>query len=441
MVSATTWTRWRSRSSIASATAERWLAVLVGADAPPVDGLVELIRATHADVDVEAHEGGQPHYPLLLVAEYPGGGPIRPARRGLGRLPRSRSPLLGRVPDRGSSTVAMGGSAGSACAELEADVAVIDYRLPGWTGRGGSCGVRARCPRASVVFLSASAGEDELRRATASGAALVRKDEGLDALVEAVRAARGGRGEPLAGEHRDRPRPRPRTTPMPGALPQHAVRAMLYVRFGDETYRDYVELGPAEFFEKLRSSLHLPATSQPTPQDFLTAYENLAGYERIYSPHVSSKPSGTFQSAELAAQELGGDRVRVVDSRTASLAIALLAHAIQRRLTRGTRTWRSPPSWSGSTATARSCSRSRPSSSSSAAVGSAAPAALAGSLLNVRPILAIEDGDFVLAVARVRGHFEGTGVPEESASRRRPRTRRDCASRSRTPTRPSGSAR
>ena len=47
----------------------RWLAVLVGADAPPVDGLVELIRATHADVDVEAHEGGQPHYPLLLVAE------------------------------------------------------------------------------------------------------------------------------------------------------------------------------------------------------------------------------------------------------------------------------------------------------------------------------------------------------------------------------------
>src|SRR6187431_3830866 len=49
----------------------------------------------------------------------------------------------------------------------------------------------------------------------------------------------------------------------------------LYVRFGDETYKDYVELGPTEFFERLRSAPDLPATSQPTPQDFLTAYENL----------------------------------------------------------------------------------------------------------------------------------------------------------------------
>ena len=54
----------------------------------------------------------------------------------------------------------------------------------------------------------------------------------------------------------------------------------LYVRFGDETY-GYTELGPGEFFSKLRTSPVLPATSQPTPQDFLAAYESLAGYERI----------------------------------------------------------------------------------------------------------------------------------------------------------------
>ena len=53
----------------------------------------------------------------------------------------------------------------------------------------------------------------------------------------------------------------------------------LYVRFGDETYRDYVELAPEAFFEKLRSSPVLPATSQPTPQDFVTTYESLAGYD------------------------------------------------------------------------------------------------------------------------------------------------------------------
>ncbi len=176
----------------------------------------------------------------------------------------------------------------------------------------------------------------------------------------------------------------------------------LYVRFGDETYRDYVELGPDAFFEKLRSSPVLPATSQPTPQDFLSTYENLAGYERIYSLHVSSKVSGTFQSAELAAQELGGDRVRVVDSLTASLAIALLAHAIQRRLTRGTtdaeiaalvERFHRECAVVFTVETLEYLQRG-------GRIGRAA--ALAGSLLNVRPILSVEDGT-VVAVARVRG--------------------------------------
>jgi DegV family protein with EDD domain len=176
----------------------------------------------------------------------------------------------------------------------------------------------------------------------------------------------------------------------------------LYVRFGDETYRDYLELGPDQFFEKLRSSPVLPATSQPTPQDFLTIYENLAGYERIYSLHPSSKVSGTFQSAELAATELGGDRVRVVDSLSASLAIALLAHAIQRRLTRGTtdaeiaalvERYHRECHVVFTVETLEYLQRG-------GRIGRAA--ALAGSLLNVRPILSVEDG-VVVAVARVRG--------------------------------------
>jgi DegV family protein with EDD domain len=176
----------------------------------------------------------------------------------------------------------------------------------------------------------------------------------------------------------------------------------LYVRFGDETFRDYVELGPAEFFEKLRSSAVLPATSQPTPQDFLAAYESLAGYERIYSLHISPRLSGTLQSAELAAQELGGDRVRVVDSKSASLSIAMLAHAIQRRLARGTtdveiaalvERFHRDCDVVFTVETLEYLQRG-------GRIGRAA--ALAGSLLNVRPILAIQDGE-VVAVARVRG--------------------------------------
>lgn len=176
----------------------------------------------------------------------------------------------------------------------------------------------------------------------------------------------------------------------------------LYVRFGDETYRDYVDLGPAEFYEKLRLSPITPTTSQPTPQDFVAAYEDLAAYDRIYSLHPSSKVSGTFASAELAAGEIGGDKVRTVDTLTASLAIALLAHAIQRRLARGTTDeeiealvarFRQDCEVVFTVETLEYLQRG-------GRIGKAA--ALAGSLLNVRPILSVEDG-VVTAVARVRG--------------------------------------
>ncbi len=109
----------------------------------------------------------------------------------------------------------------------------------------------------------------------------------------------------------------------------------LYVLFGDESYRDYVELAPPEFYARLRTAQELPTTSQPTPGDFLQTYEELASYDRIYSLHISSVLSGTYQSATTAAAELG-DKVRTVDSESASAAIAMLGLAIQRRLEQGT---------------------------------------------------------------------------------------------------------
>ena len=176
----------------------------------------------------------------------------------------------------------------------------------------------------------------------------------------------------------------------------------LYVRFGDETYRDYVELGPAAFYEKLRVASVTPATAQPTPQDFVSAYEELAAFERIYSLHVSAKVSGTFQSAELAAQEIGGDKVRVIDTMTASLAIAMLSHAIHRRLARGTTDeeistlidrFHAHCDVLFTVETLEYLQRG-------GRIGKAQ--ALAGSLLNLRPVLSVEDGE-VIAVARVRG--------------------------------------
>ena len=96
------------------------------------------------------------------------------------------------------------------------------------------------------------------------------------------------------------------------------------------------DIGSHDFYERLQAAPALPTTSQPTPQDFVAAFEELAGYDRIYSLQLSAKLSGTYQSAVLAAAEVGGDRIRVVDTETASLAVGMLALAIERRLARGT---------------------------------------------------------------------------------------------------------
>jgi DegV family protein with EDD domain len=106
----------------------------------------------------------------------------------------------------------------------------------------------------------------------------------------------------------------------------------LYVSFGTESYRDGVDLTAQQFYERLRTSSETPTTSQPTPGDFRAAYDELAQYERIFSIHLASNLSGTFQSASSAADE----RVRLIDSQSASVAISMLALGIQRRLDRGT---------------------------------------------------------------------------------------------------------
>jgi DegV family protein with EDD domain len=111
----------------------------------------------------------------------------------------------------------------------------------------------------------------------------------------------------------------------------------LYVQFGEESLRDQVDIGPEDFYLRLAASPRPPTTAQPSPGDFLGVYEELAGrYDRILSLQLSATISGTYASAVTAAEELGGSRVRVVDTRSVSAAIGLLALAIQRRLARGT---------------------------------------------------------------------------------------------------------
>jgi DNA-binding NarL/FixJ family response regulator len=76
-------------------------------------------------------------------------------------------------------------------AELEVDVAVVDYRLPDHDGGEAAAAIRELRPKAGIVFLSASAGDEEHAAARSAGVALIRKDEGLETLISAVRAAAG----------------------------------------------------------------------------------------------------------------------------------------------------------------------------------------------------------------------------------------------------------
>jgi DegV family protein with EDD domain len=176
----------------------------------------------------------------------------------------------------------------------------------------------------------------------------------------------------------------------------------LYVNFGTESYRDGVDLGADEFYARLRTTTEMPTTSQPTPADFLACYSELGGYERILSLHLAANLSGTFQSAGIAAAELGDARVRTIDTETASAGIAMLGMAIQRRLERGTtdeeidalvERYKAKHGLLFTVDTLEFLARG-------GRIGRAK--AFAGELLHVKPILSIRKGE-VIPIKRVRG--------------------------------------
>ena len=109
----------------------------------------------------------------------------------------------------------------------------------------------------------------------------------------------------------------------------------LYLRLGDDVLFDGIDMESAEFFRRMRTSEEQPRSSQPSAGDFSALYESLGDFERIVSVHISSKLSGTCESARMAAAEAGG-RVTVVDSRSVAAGIVLLADALQQRLDAGT---------------------------------------------------------------------------------------------------------
>ena len=189
------------------------------------------------------------------------------------------------------------------------------------------------------------------------------------------------------------------------------------VHFGDEVYKDGIDMGADEFYGRLVSSATLPTTAQPSVNDFLQVYKALSveGHD-IVSIHLSAKLSGTLNSAIQArallteAAQPGGAKdsgsIEIIDSRMASVGLGLIALAAAHVVRAG-------GSWGEVVESVRS---SLPRThcyflldtleylQKGGRIGKAR--AFLGSLLGVKPILMVKDGE-AHPVERVRTREKG----------------------------------
>ena len=97
------------------------------------------------------------------------------------------------------------------------------------------------------------------------------------------------------------------------------------VSFGGEEFKDGIDITRDEFMTRLTSGGVFPKTSQPSVGDFLAVYEAITKEgDQVVSIHISGKLSGTLNSAHGAVQELPDARIVLVDTKLASLALALV---------------------------------------------------------------------------------------------------------------------
>ncbi|HTI33876.1 MAG TPA: DegV family protein [Miltoncostaea sp.] len=175
------------------------------------------------------------------------------------------------------------------------------------------------------------------------------------------------------------------------------------ISFGDRTFLDGVDIDAAGFYDRLARAERMPTTSQPSlPAMTEVIGGALEGFESAVVLPLSGHMSGTVETARAAARELGEDRVMVMESGSVTVALGLLAFRLQARLEAGT------------TAGELAADAERLSAAHRAVfaletleylqrggrIGRAQ--AVAGSLLRVRPVLQIRDGE-VTPWSRVRG--------------------------------------
>jgi DegV family protein with EDD domain len=177
----------------------------------------------------------------------------------------------------------------------------------------------------------------------------------------------------------------------------------LQLLFGSEVYLDRVEMDAAEFYRRLRSGATNATTSQPTPAQFAAAYEHArAGAHEVVVVLLSSGLSGTYANAEAARRNFAAGGIHLVDSRSVSLGAGLLALRAAELAEAG---------WAAA-AIARELERVRDQGGCFISVDNlrqllrsgrvSRVQAWLGSLLDMKPILSLDQDGTVMAAARVR---------------------------------------
>lgn len=186
----------------------------------------------------------------------------------------------------------------------------------------------------------------------------------------------------------------------------------LRLMFGSDTYLDGVEITASEFYKRLVESPQLPTTSQPSPADFVEVYESILKESpgcSILSMHLSSGLSGTYQSALLATSLIEGDPdITVWDSKSASYGFGLFVVHAAGLATEGlavdeiissTEELRSKRCLYFLVDTLEYLQKG-------GRIGKAS--AVLGTLLNIKPILSIDDEGIIYPVEKVRGRKKAT---------------------------------
>lgn len=199
------------------------------------------------------------------------------------------------------------------------------------------------------------------------------------------------------------------TSDMPEEFKQEFTVIPLSVNFGAEEYIDGVTITNHEFYEKLVESDVLPTTSQPTPAAFAEAYQEAvdAGDEVIVLT-LSSKLSGTYQSACIAALDFK-DQVSVIDTQNVTIGATILALQALRLVQDGKSraeivdtliSLRNRVHLVAMVDTLEYLKKGGRISSTMA---------LAGTLLSIKPVLGIVDGEIAM-LGKARGSKQGNNL-------------------------------